>query len=64
MTTPKTTMDIQYHEVKLDDVLDYFVKGYDFPPGTSLFRHEAFIDTAKGKVIIRMTTKRDSDQAP
>lgn len=48
-------MKLDYHEISLQDVINYFVDGFVFDEGYTLHSHEAFIDQAKGKVIFRLS---------
>ncbi len=40
----------------LDDVLRYYVKGFQLPDGTEMLDCETFVDMSKRKVIFRMIT--------
>lgn len=51
-----TKTEIQYREHPLQEVLRYFVNGYKLQEG-EIFSHEAFVDTAKGKVVLKLFVK-------
>ncbi len=46
-------MKVQFVETSLDDVLDYFVKGYNMP-FHDMVHYDTFVDHVKGKVVIKM----------
>jgi len=46
-------LKIQYDVVAIDDVVNYFVRGYQKDKG-EITSHEWFIDPAKGKLVIRL----------
>jgi hypothetical protein len=48
---------IEWTDVALADVLLHFAEGYEFKDGTKLVRHEAFVDTNKGRVVFKLTTQ-------
>jgi hypothetical protein len=49
-------MKIKYTEADLDDVTRYFAENYTFTNGELLVSYEAFVDTAKHKVVFKLTT--------
>ncbi|HET7158009.1 MAG TPA: hypothetical protein VFI62_03375 [Burkholderiales bacterium] len=56
-----------FQEVSLDDVLKYFANGFDKNNSRGLHRtfggdvwHEAFVDTAKRKVIFKLAPSESS----
>lgn len=50
-------MKIEYQIVSLDEVLRYFAKAFELPYGREVFQTEHFVDTAKGQVVFRLTTR-------
>lgn len=54
-----TELSVEYAEVALDQVLQYFVNGYKLQEG-EITNHDAFIDTAKGKVIFRLYVSKEA----
>lgn len=55
MSQPEYKME--WTDVALGDVLNYFVKGFEFKDGATLVGHEAFVDTAMKRVVFKITTK-------
>lgn len=54
-TTPDnpSKMRIEYVEVNLSQVIQYFVNGYKLHDG-NIVNHDAYIDTAKSKVVLKL----------
>jgi len=52
MSAPKK-LKIVTEIVALDTVVNYFVRGYSKKP-PAIERHEYYVDTAKGQVILRL----------
>lgn len=50
-------LEIKYQEVELNTIIQYFVDGYDRYEGSKVSSADAFIDTAKGKVILKLYVK-------
>lgn len=58
-------MNIQWQEHKLDDVMDYFSKGFaPKPNGAKVVKAEWFIDTNKNKVVFRLYVDEPPDNRP
>jgi hypothetical protein len=55
VSTPATK--IEWTDVTLDDVLHHFAKDFTFKDGAKLVRHEAFVDTGKGRVVFKLTSQ-------
>lgn len=47
-------MRIEWQEADLKTVVQWYVDAFRFKRGESLFRHDWFVDPAKGKVIFRL----------
>jgi hypothetical protein len=54
MSTP---FNVEWIDVPLDTVLHHFGKDFQFKDGATLFRQEAFVDTAKNRVVFKLTTQ-------
>lgn len=54
-------MKIQYHEVSIKRVIDYYVEAFREPNG-KIKKYESFIDTAKGKIILQLFIDKDVNQ--
>jgi hypothetical protein len=52
---------IEWTDVSLDDVLRHFVKDFVFKDGSTLVEHQAFVDTAKNRVVFKLTTRPPTD---
>jgi hypothetical protein len=49
-------MEIEYIETTLDNVLDYYARGFSpKEKNKRIYRHEATCDTRTGKVIFKLT---------
>lgn len=48
---------IEWQDVALDDVLRYFAEGFKLNDGAKIVRQEYFVDTAKGRVVFKLTTQ-------
>lgn len=48
-----TETTVEYVEVKLQQVLNFFAQAYKPQEGT-VTDHEAFVDTAQGKVVFKL----------
>ena len=46
-------LEIQYQEVSIKRVIDYYIEAFREPNG-KIKNYEAFIDTAKGKIILQL----------
>ena len=51
-----------YTEVPLRTVLQYYADGFEMKSGREIFQRDFFIDTAKGVVVFKITT-REKDPA-
>ena len=47
----------EWTDVALADVIRHFANGFEFKDGATLVRHEAFVDTTKGRVVFKLTTQ-------
>ena len=55
-------MKIEYHETTLDQVLDYYIKGFAFKKGQVLWRHDSWHDPS-GRVILKLyITEEEKDE--
>lgn len=54
------TLEIQYHEVSIKTVIDYFIKGCR-ENGNRIQRYEPFVDTAKGKIILKLFVEKGGE---
>ena len=52
--------EIQYYEVSIKRVLDYFVEGFR-DSSNKVQRYEPFVDTAKGKIILRLFVEKEKE---
>lgn len=53
----RSRITIEYAEVPLADVVDYFVAGYK--TGRKITRHEWFIDFVHQEVVLKLHIERD-----
>lgn len=53
------SMKLHYQEHDLKDVVRYFIDGFKLPKGKSVFSYEWFIDTSKGKMVLRLMVKTE-----
>ena len=47
-------IEIQHYEVELDEVLDYYAKGFHGAPTKKIIKNEAYVDVTKGTVIFKL----------
>jgi hypothetical protein len=47
-------MEIEYQEIPIGSVMEYFVKGFEHNGGKQIRRHEAFVDLHKGIVVFKL----------
>ena len=47
----------EWTDVSLDDVLKFFATGFELKDGSTLVEHKAFVDTAKNRVVLRLTVQ-------
>ena len=52
--------EIQYYEVSIKRVLDYFVEGFR-DSSNKVQRYEPFVETAKGKIILRLFVEKEKE---
>ena len=50
---------IGYQEHTIDEVLKYFVDGFRPVPGVTVVAWEPFVDTRSGKVIFKLSMRKD-----
>lgn len=55
------TIDVMYVEADLDDVLNYYIKGYALTDGRNIVKCEPFVDVLKDKVIFKVFTENNSN---
>ena len=55
---------IEYHEVDLRDVMNYYMKALATTPGYEIkeYGQEEFIDLQKGKVIFKFLLEKKEDE--
>jgi hypothetical protein len=46
-----------WRDVPLAEVLAYFAEGFEPQDGSKVIEHEAFVDTAKGRVVFKLRTE-------
>ena len=51
--------NVNYSEVPVADVADFFVKGYQFKEGERLMGWTHFYDPAKGVFVFKLVTETD-----
>lgn len=51
-----TKLRIEYVEVPIEQLIRYFVSGYNFPD-RAITSHEYYLDTAKGKAVLKLFTE-------
>ena len=51
------TIDIEYSEVSLTSVMEYFAKGYTFKDGRTLHKAEWFLSPDNQRVLFRLVVK-------
>lgn len=56
-------LKIEWTDVALDDVVRHFIDGFTFKDGAVLVRHEAFVDTVKGRVVFKLTTQPPEEKS-
>lgn len=54
----KLTQNVQV--VSLDQIIEFWVKKYEFPNGEKLVRAEHYVDQVKGKVCFVLTMDEDA----
>ena len=54
----KNNLEIRYQVCSLADVLAYYAKGFEPLDNIEIVNHEAFVDTARGKVVFQLVTKK------
>lgn len=47
-------MKIQWQEHTIDEIIDYFIAGYELEPGQRVVGHEKFFDPTSAKVILKL----------
>ena len=47
-------MRLEHQEIKIEDVISYFVKGFAFKEGETLHNHDFLYDPNKGKVMLKL----------
>lgn len=52
--------EIQWQEHDLDDIIQYFAKGFQPPKGKEIIRYEFWIDPQKRAVIFSLVVKDKS----
>lgn len=48
-------MKIQWQEHTIDEIIQFFVDGYQLEPGQRIVYHKQFFDPTSAKVIIKLT---------
>lgn len=56
----RNTVEIQYQEVSVKRVIDYYVEAFREPNG-KIQCYESFIDTAKGKIILQLFIEKGGE---
>ena len=54
-------MEIKYQEIKLDDIIKFYVEGFDT---SKIHSYKYFIDVNKNTAILKLTIKKEQDHKP
>ena len=51
--------DQMWADVSIHDVMQHYVRGFEFGDGSKLHSHEFYYDPTKGRVVFKMLTLKE-----